>query len=149
MEGPHTARATHRWHLEEGAPAPLGASWDEYAQSYNFALYSRHATGVTLLLWSADNLVTPCYKLVFDHFRNKSGYVWHCRVTLDQAAGALYYAYRVDGPHEPRLGHRFNQQKLLLDPYAPAVFFPPNYSRIAAARPGPNDGMAPLGVLPP
>ena len=142
-------RAADRWQREDGASAPLGATWDAAAQAYNFALYSRHATGVTLLCYSAQNLVSPCYKLIFNHFRNKSGYVWHCRVPVELMSDAHYYAYRVDGPHEPQLGHHFNQQKLLLDPYAPAVFFPPNFSRIAAARPGPNDGMAPLGALPP
>lgn len=142
-------RARHRWEAEDGAPAPLGVVWIAEENAYNFALFSRNATGVTLLLYSEHNLVTPVHQHIFNHYHNKSGQIWHCRVPLEAAQEAKYYAYRVDGPYEPRLGHRFNQQKLLLDPYAPAVFFPPNYSRAAATRPGSNEGMAPLGVLPP
>ena len=48
----------------------------------------------------------------------------------------------------PLPAYRFDSQKILLDPFAPAVFFPPDYDRIAAGLPGPNDGRAPLGVLP-
>ena len=48
----------------------------------------------------------------------------------------------------PPKGYRFDPQKILLDPFAPAVYFPPDYNRIAAGLPGPNDGRAPLGVLP-
>src|SRR5262249_964129 len=58
------------------------------------------------------------------------------------------YAYRVEGPYEPDRGHRFDPQKILLDPYAPSVFFPPSFSRQACSQPGPTDGRAPLGRLP-
>ncbi len=54
----------------------------------------------------------------------------------------------MEGRHDPAAGYRFDSQKILLDPFAPAVFFPPDYDRIAAGLPGPNDGRAPLGVLP-
>ena len=53
-----------------------------------------------------------------------------------------------DGRSDPPAGYCFDSEKILLDPFAPAVFFPPDYDRIAAARPGRNDGRAPLGVLP-
>ena len=56
--------------------------------------------------------------------------------------------YRVEGPHEPERGLRFDPQKVLLDPYAPSVFFPPAFSREACAQAGPTDGRAPLGRLP-
>ena len=145
----NTLRTGRSWESQDGAPTPLGARWLAGEQAFNFALYSRHATGVTLLLYNEQNLVTPVFKQVLNHFNNKSGNIWHCRVPLSAIDSAVYYAYRVDGPFDSTLGHRFNQQKLLLDPYAPRVFFPPNFSRMAASRPGPNDAMAPLGVLPP
>ena len=44
--------------------------------------------------------------------------------------------------------HQFDAQKVLLDPFAEQVFFPPDFSRAAAMKPGANDGRAPLGVLP-
>ena len=62
--------------------------------------------------------------------------------------GASVYAYRVEGPHDPDRGHRFDPQKILLDPYARSVFFPPEFSRDACANAGPTDGRAPLGRLP-
>jgi glycogen operon protein len=44
--------------------------------------------------------------------------------------------------------HRFDPEKVLLDPFAERVFFPPDFSRAAAMQPGANDGRSPLGVLP-
>src|SRR5919106_1559926 len=136
------------WERAEGAAAPLGAAWIEEHQSYNFALYSRHATGVTLLLYNEHDFVNPVYQRQLDHLTNKTGRVWHCWVPAAEAPGARYYAYRVDGPHDPAAGDRFDASKILLDPCAHEVFFPPGYERDAASRPGPNDGRAPLGVLP-
>ena len=81
---------------------------------------------------------------------NKSGRVWHCRLAESELKGALYYAYAVHGP--PPAGrtewHHFDPDKVLLDPYARAVFFPPGFDRQAARRTGSNAGKAPLGVLP-
>ena len=54
----------------------------------------------------------------------------------------------MEGRPDPAAGYRFDPVKILLDPFAPAVYFPPDYDRIAAGLPGPNDGRAPLGVLP-
>jgi glycogen operon protein len=45
--------------------------------------------------------------------------------------------------------HAFDDEKILLDPYARAVYFPDSFDREAARRPGPNDGEAPLGVIDP
>jgi isoamylase len=134
------------WSAVEGAPAPLGVTWVAEDQAYNFALYSRHATSVTLQLYAADNLEQPAHVVRLDHLVNKSGYIWHCRVPLATARDARYYAYVVDGPDDSA-GHRFDNQKLLLDPYAKAVFFPPGFSRTAATQPGSNAGKAPLGVI--
>jgi len=53
----------------------------------------------------------------------------------------------VEGPFELRSGHRFEREKVLLDPYARSVHFPPDMSRRAACLCGPNDGRAPLGVI--
>ena len=134
--------------MTDGSPSPLGATWMAAQAGYNFALYSRHATGVTLLLYAADAPTHPIYEQRFDPLANKTGRVWHCWVPAAAAPGAAFYAYRVDGPHDPPAGHRFDPQKILFDPHAPAVFFPPAYSRQAAAQPGPTDGRAPLGRLP-
>src|SRR5208283_175455 len=135
------------WIQLEGAPTPLGLSWIEGQKAFNFALYSKHASAVSVLLYSAEDLVRPLLQFHFDPLVNKSGRVWHCRLKADAIKGARYYAYRVVGPNEPGVGHRFDHQKILLDPYVKAVYFPQHYSRQAACLPGSNAGRAPLGVI--
>lgn len=141
-------RTVEAWERSEGAPVPLGATWLQAEQAYNFALFSRHATDVTLLLYAEDDLLTPVYQQRLNPQTNKTQALWHCWVPAASAPGARYYAYRVDGPGALEQGHRFNPAHILLDPYAREVFFPPAFSREVAARPEPNDGQAPLGVLP-
>ena len=137
------------WSAAEGSPVPLGATWIESAQAWNFALYSKHAESVTLLLYAEADLVTPVFIFPFDYLRNKSGRVWHCRLARADLHGARFYAYLLGGP-APQGGfawHCFDPDKILLDPYAKSVFFPPAFDRAAAAHPGSNAGKAPLGLL--
>ncbi len=141
-------RTVEWWEREEGCVGPLGATWLPTEQAWNFALYSRYATGVTLLLYSAKDFVEPVLQLRLNPLQNKTGRIWHCFVAQKSAPAARYYAYRVEGPWDPEQGHRFDQQKVLFDPFAAQVFFPPDFSRAAARQPGPNDGRAVLGVLP-
>jgi glycogen operon protein len=137
-----------KWATLEGAPTPQGASWVAAELAYNFSLYSRNATGVTLLLYDEQNHIDPAYVYCLHYLTNKSGRTWHCRIPAAEIPQARYYAYRVEGPYDPTTGQRFDPQKILLDPYAPAVFFPRGFSRRVAEAPGPNEGRAPLGVLP-
>jgi glycogen operon protein len=141
-------RTVESWERDDGCVAPLGATWVETEQAWNFALYSRHATGVTLLLYGEKDFVEPVFQLRLDPLQHKTGRIWHCFVPLQSASAARYYAYRVEGPWDPVHGHRFDAQKILFDPFAETVFFPPEFSREAAWRPGPNDGRAVLGALP-
>lgn len=119
----------------------------EDTQCYNFALYSKHAERVVLLFFSADDFYHPVEEIELDYHKNKSGPIWHCIVA--NTVGAAYYAYRVEGPN-PASGfsqHDFDFEKLLLDPYAAHVFFPPDFCRAAATLPGSNLGRAPLAAL--
>ncbi len=141
-------RSIEPWEREEGSPSPLGATWVAFEKAWNFALFSRHATGVTLLLYGYDDVIAPVFQFRLDPVRNKTGPIWHCLVLESAAPGARYYAWRVEGPVDPARGQRFDAEKILLDPFALAVHFPKDFSREAASRPGPNDGRAPLGVLP-
>lgn len=144
-----SSRLVSDWTATEGTPYPGGATWVEAAQAWNFALYSKHAESVTLLFYTDADLVHPLFTYRFDYLRNKSGRIWHCRVPHAQLRGARYYAYSVTGP-EPfgRLRwHRFDPEKVLFDPYAKSLFFPPAFDRAAASRPGSNAGNAPLGIL--
>ena len=102
---------------------------------------------VTLLLYAEHDPVKPVHSYVFDPILNKTGLIWHCLVPEEELRGATLYAYRVDGPNDPSRGHRFDAQKVLLDPFAFSVYFPPEFSRSSASNPGPTDGMAPLGRL--
>lgn len=99
--------------LWKGHYYPLGATWT--GTGVNFALFSEHATGVELCLF--DDLgqqETSRFRLT-----ERSDFVWHC--FLPELQPGQLYGYRVEGPYEPEKGHRFNSNKLLLDPYAKAI----------------------------
>ena len=92
-----------------GLPYPLGANWN--GEGVNFALFSEHAERVELCLYDADGR-NETARLSLRH----TDQVWHCY--LPEARPGQLYAYRVHGPYKPSEGHRFNPNKLLLDPYA-------------------------------
>jgi glycogen operon protein len=93
-----------------GRPYPLGASWD--GAGVNFALFSKHAERVELCLFDPRGR----REIERVDVRERTDYVWHCY--LPEARPGLIYGYRVHGPHEPDRGHRFDHNKVLLDPYA-------------------------------
>src|SRR5271169_7207794 len=144
VAAPPTRRPT--WEQAEGNPLPLGVNWIEEEQAFNFAVHSEHAESVTLLLYSPADLVNPLLRLQLDFLHHKSGQIWHCRVPVTKIAEARYYAYSVSGETIPQL-HSFDPQKVLLDPYAKCIFFPPGFDRQLAMREGADAGRAPLGVL--
>src|SRR5271166_2448425 len=125
------------WAQAEGTPLPLGATWIEEEQAFNFALVAEHAESVSLLLYSASDLITPVLTFRFDFLRNKSGRIWHCRIPVAQVGNARYYAYSVSGPSDSFL-YSFDSQKVLLDPYAQGIYFPATFDREAAEREGSN-----------
>ncbi|MDP2031439.1 MAG: isoamylase [Thiobacillus sp.] len=141
--------ATSQWATKEGLSFPLGSTRIEQEGACNFALYSKHAESVTLLLYTKGDVVNPVFEYRFDYLKNKTGRVWHCRMPFGSMGGASYYAYSVDGPAPNGRfeWHGFDRDKILLDPYAKSVFFPPDFDRLTAVRPGSNAGKAPLGVL--
>jgi isoamylase len=136
------------WERVEGSASPLGVTWRDDEKAYNFAIYSKEADSVTLLLYGDAEFVMPLCSIPFAFPRNKTHRVWHARIPGSAIEGARYYAYRIDGPLDPDRGERFDSDKILLDPYASAVFLPPGHSRAAACVPGSNAGRAPLGILP-
>ena len=134
------------WAQAEGSPLPLGVTWIEEEQAFNFAVQSEQAESVTLLLYASNDLVNPLLTYRFDFLRNKSGQIWHCRIPLAEIGDCAYYAYSVSGQAVSHV-HSFDPQKILLDPYARGVFFPAEFDRTLAMREGTNAGRAPLGVL--
>jgi glycogen operon protein len=131
---PLFTQVENRWIAKEGAPRPLGSHHVPESNSYNFALYSKHASSVTLLLFASDADIAPRHEYRLDPLLHKSGRIWHCRIPAAQVEEAPLYGYRVDGPHELAAGHRFDPGKVLLDPFARAVAFPPDFSRMSVTR---------------
>jgi glycogen operon protein len=117
-----------------GNPYPLGASFTP--EGVNFSVYSKHAWRVELLFFDDATDGEPARVIPLDPQRNRTFHYWHILVPGVEAGQC--YGYRVYGPQEPELGHRFDGDKLLLDPYGRAVAVPENYDRAAAARPGEN-----------
>jgi glycogen operon protein len=96
----------------------------------NFALFSRHATGVRLELFDHPEDAAPARVIDLDPARNRTGDVWH--VWVGEIGSGQLYAYRVDGPYEPSKGHRFNSNRLLLDPCASAISRLPAWDFVSA-----------------
>jgi glycogen operon protein len=98
--------------IAEGLPFPLGASWN--GAGANFALFSANATKVELCLFDESG-ERELERIELPEYTDE---VWH--VYIHGLQPGAVYGYRVHGPYEPEAGHRFNPNKLLLDPYAKA-----------------------------
>ena len=99
-----------------GSPYPRGATWD--GEGVNFALFSEHAERVELCLFDPSG----AQEIQRINVREQTDLVWHCY--LPEARPGLLYGYRVHGPYDPAHGHRFNANKLLIDPYAKDIVGP-------------------------
>ncbi|MEM7641083.1 MAG: glycogen debranching protein GlgX [Pseudomonadota bacterium] len=95
--------------IEAGSPNPLGATFD--GNGVNFAVFSQHATKVTLCLFDDGGAETHLIAMP-----ERDGHVWHGYIPGMRPG--QQYGYRVHGPYAPEDGHRFNPYKLLIDPYA-------------------------------
>jgi glycogen operon protein len=84
-------RTVEEWERTEGSATPLGATWVESEQAWNFSIFSRHATGLTLLLYASDDVAHPALERHLDPVENKTGPVWHCFVPKSAAPCARYY----------------------------------------------------------
>src|SRR5215208_4407981 len=91
-----------------GAPFPLGATWT--GLGVNFAVFSANATRIELCLFDPSGR-REVARLVLPEYTNE---IWHGFLPASRAG--LVYGYRAYGPYEPQRGHRFNPNKLLLDP---------------------------------
>ncbi|MBJ3774975.1 glycogen debranching protein GlgX [Acuticoccus mangrovi] len=100
--------------VEAGSPTPLGAKWD--GSGTNFAIFSANAERVELCFFDAtgrretDRIALP----------EKTHDIWHGY--FPEVRPGQPYGYRVHGPYDPDAGHRFNPNKLLIDPYARALW---------------------------
>ena len=103
--------ATGRGHCRPfgATPGPTGV---------NFALFSRHAERVHLVLFDSKS-PEPIAEIPIDPQLNKTGDVWHMAVR-DLPLDTLY-GYRLFGPHDPQRGHYYDPETIVIDPYAPAI----------------------------
>ena len=129
----YVAEVSERTEVRVGVPLPLGT----YArgEGVNFAFFSRHASRVRLEFFDHPEDATAARVIDLDPARNRTGDVWH--VWIEGIRPGQLYAYRVDGPYQPKDGHRFNFNKLLLDPFATAI------SRLPTWEFGPARGYDP------
>jgi glycogen operon protein len=97
-----------------GLPSPLGATWD--GVGVNFAIFSEHATRVELCLFDSPDADSESLTIPLTEHTDM---VWHGYLP-DVRPGQLY-GYRVHGPYAPDQGHRFNPNKIVMDPYAKVV----------------------------
>ena len=113
-------RRASRSRVTEGLPDPLGATWD--GLGVNFALFSANATKVELCLFDGAGK-RELERIALPEYTDE---VWHGY--LPDARPGTVYGYRVHGPYAPEQGHRFNPNKLVLDPYAKSLVGDLNWS---------------------
>ena len=104
-------------HHTAGSPLPLGAH--VVGDGINFALFSRHARAVELLLYRQPEDIQASERIQLDPTRHRTGDVWH--VWVQGGGPGQAYVFRVDGLYQPEAGLRYNHNKVLLDPYARAL----------------------------
>jgi glycogen operon protein len=100
-----------------GRALPLGAELS--GDGVNFAVFSRNASAVSLILFESASPGSKWIEIPLDKRGNKTGNIWHCFIR-GFSAGTCYL-FRADGPYFPEKGLRFNRHKTLLDPYAKAL----------------------------
>jgi isoamylase len=132
MSAPHAIPPETKELERTGLSSPLGATVTP--RGVNFSLFSRHASGVELLLFDREDDARPARVICINPRTNRSYYYWH--VFVPGLRSGQIYGYRVQGPYDPSSGMRFDPDKLLLDPYGHGVVVPRHYSREAASARG-------------
>jgi isoamylase len=127
----------HRVHKTGvGRSFPIGATLEP--GGINFCVYSKTSTRLELLLFDSIDSEVPSEVIDLDPKRNRTFHYWHTFVFGLQSGQV--YAYRAHGPFQPSRGHRFDGEKVLLDPYGRSVWTPASYDRRKAILPGGNLG---------
>ena len=127
----------------QGRSFPLGAT--AYRDGVNFSVFSKHSSGVELLLFNHADDASPSRVIELEPRSNRTYHYWH---TFVPAIGpGQIYGYRVAGPYDPDRGLRFDGDKVLLDPYGTCVAWPARRSRAAATGPGDNAASALKSVV--
>ena len=128
---------------KEGRSFPLGATLS--ADGTNFSVYSKHATGIELLLFDCVDDAQPKRVISVDPATSRTYHYWH--VFVSGVKAGQIYGYRVNGAFDPPSGMRFDPAKVLIDPYGRGAVVPKNYSRDAARKKGDNAASAIKSVV--
>ena len=125
--------SARNFRVNPGRPLPLGVH--DCCDGFNFAIFSRHAKQITLLLFDTARDSNPLLVVELDPVHHRTGDIWH--VLIDGVRWGQAYTFRVSGPWAPERGHRFDSRILLLDPYALALEGPPSAAQdVEGAVPG-------------
>src|SRR5690242_11513682 len=108
-----------------GQSFPIGAT--VLPEGVNFSVFSRAAYDMDILLFDSEDDARPSRVIRIDPEVNRTYHYWH--VFVRGVKPGQIYGLRVRGPFEPSRGHRFDSNKVLLDPYGRGVVLPRNYSR--------------------
>ncbi|KAF3975986.1 hypothetical protein CMV_000815 [Castanea mollissima] len=117
-EAPQVSETIPSIKIFPGQAFPLGVS--EVENGINFAIFSQHASAVTLCLSFPERWDGEMMELALDPHLNKTGDIWHICIE-DFPRSNVLYGYRIDGPRDWHRGHRFDSSIVLLDPYAKLV----------------------------
>ena len=117
-----------------GEPHPIGAT--VVGDGVNFSLFSRSARAVELLLFDRYDDDVPRQVIPLDPLAHRTFDCWHVHVS--GVGGGTIYGYRIEGPDAPHEGHRYDADKVLVDPYARAIVYGDNFSHDRACEDGPN-----------
>src|SRR5678815_2371908 len=104
---------------QNGSSAPLGATVT--TDGVNFSVFSKSATAVELLLFDDVLAISPSHVVHLEPGRHRTYHYWHLFVPGLQPGQA--YGYRALGPFAPERGLRFDERKLLLDPYGLCLLY--------------------------
>ena len=108
-----------------GQSFPIGPTLSR--EGANFCLFSKNADRVELLLFDKVDDIVPKRVIALDPAVNRTYHYWH--VSVPSLKSGQLYGYRITGPNDPSRGHRFDPDKILLDPYAKAVATPKDFHR--------------------
>lgn len=133
-----------RYETQPGRRYPPGATAD--SGGINFSVFSRHATGVELLLYDTADSPTPAQVIHLDSTLNRTFFSWH--VYVEGLSPGVFFTWRVEGPQDTQQsGFRFDPDKELLDPWARAVSHT-LWDRQQASQPGANGKTALRAAVP-
>src|SRR4030095_4446146 len=96
--------------IREGKSSPLGGTLSQ--EGANFSVYSKHATGIELLLFDRVDDAQPSRVIRINPLTNRTYHYWHVFVPAVKAGQV--YGYRVEGPLDPARGLRFDPDKALI-----------------------------------